>query len=791
MKKKTHRGKYLRLKGHGASMWLTILFTAISFQSYSQNIPMLKLISNDQYIGNRHNYVPNDSLSIQQGDTILLLLNSTCKSQQSLRYALNNTARGLALITKDTNGLTHAPFLTLHGNVQYDFLYRSFVDTPFSQNGYQQHTVQTSLNIVVKDKYPINARFTTRKSNSPFFKDFVDVNTQFDRLAYERKLKNAAIQRIEAAKLQNPNLKAIEEAIKQAQDKFHALSVFLRSPDVLQKIIEERERLYYEKVKANAVRQTQHIPTSDSLRKLLAIPQFKMGPAEGAAQIKKPQADSAYTQFIQTQKKELDSLQQTISKLQGKSDSLKNRMQKEIADVRKQVYRARNFRELQRAKLENGLNEKTSGTEAFLSNIKSVGIGRSMLNYTELTAWNVSLTGLNATYNSNVYAAIAAGKIDYGFRDFFGKNTRQKGQNLLMGRIGWGDVERKALIFTGFTGRKLSYGSLLNDSATHGVNVVGYSIEGILKKNAFTSLSAEVAKTTKPIAGSIGTANGFKSLSDFSDHSNLGVNLKGETILQQTDTRISGFYRKTGESYQSFSLFTYNTDQTAWLLKLDQPFLKNMIGLIAMLRRNDFTNPFTEKTFKTSTVFKTIQLNVRIPKWPMVSAGYYPGSQLYMVDKEKIRENAYYIMNGSLVHSYSAGDMRMLSSLIYNNYSSKGTDSGFIAYKGVSYMASQSFIFSKAQLQSSYTYTNQEQMQFYTLEAGGEYTLGKAIRVGAGGKYNKIAGGKIYLGSRADLGIELKGLGSLQLQYEKSFLPTIYQTLFPVEVGRVSWFKFF
>ncbi|WP_315823160.1 hypothetical protein [Paraflavitalea speifideaquila] len=50
-------------------------------------------------------------------------------------------------------------------------------------------------------------------------------------------------------------------------------------------------------------------------------------------------------------------------------------------------------------------------------------------------------------YNPGVYTALAVGKIDYGFRDFLGRNTRQKGQNFLMGRIGLGNIEKKAIIF--------------------------------------------------------------------------------------------------------------------------------------------------------------------------------------------------------------------------------------------------------------------------------------------------------------------------------------------------------
>lgn len=63
------------------------------------------------------------------------------------------------------------PFLRIHGNVLYDFLYRSFVDTPFYQQNLQQHTVQTYLSISVRNRYPFNVYLTNRQGNSPYFQN--------------------------------------------------------------------------------------------------------------------------------------------------------------------------------------------------------------------------------------------------------------------------------------------------------------------------------------------------------------------------------------------------------------------------------------------------------------------------------------------------------------------------------------------------------------------------------------------------------------------------------------------
>lgn len=722
-----------------------------------------------------------------QADTVTFVTRNTCKAYYSNWYVFNKQVHWQTERTQQSLiPETKTPFLRIHGHVQYDFIYRSFIDTPFSQHDFQQHTVQTFLSITVKDKYPINLNLSKRISNSPYFRNFMDVNMRYDKNAFIHTEKQQLLNRITNKYWKRPDLSAAEEALQQAVDKYNNLKAALEGPDVLQQIIEEREKEYHQQ-QAAATRVSEikwNLPDKQRFYKMLGEKQGSKGDSL--------RTDNSYTKAIEKRKKELDSLQQKIGMLQTKRDSVRNKIENNLTGIRRKIYQARNTAELQQIGKENdSAYKKNSGLEKFLANVKSVGIGRSVINYSELTAWNVALTGFNIEYNDGLYAALAAGKIDYGFRDFLGKNTRQKGQNFLMGRIGMGDIDHKAIIISAFTGKKYTYGSVVNDSVNDHINIAGYAIEGILNKNEHTGISIEVAKTTKPITGSLGSNKGMPALFQFSDNTNLGISAKGHTLLPKTNTDIAGFYRKTGAQFQSFSLFTYNTNQTAWQLRVEQPFLNNKIGVIASLRRNDFTNPISEKTFKTSTVFKSIQVNVRVPRWPSFSAGYYPGSQLYIIDKERIRENAYYIVNASVMHHYAAGNIRMLSSLLYNRYSGKGTDSGFITYSGSSYMASQTFILSRVQLQAMYMYTDQEQMQYYTLDANGDYSISGSIRIGGGVKYNKVTGGKTYPGGNVHVNVDVKQFGGLQLQYEKVYLPTIWKTLYPVETGRISWLKYF
>lgn len=495
--------------------------------------------------------------------------------------------------------------------------------------------------------------------------------------------------------------------------------------------------------------------------------------------------------YYDKQRSLLDSLEKKVAFHKRKVDSIQTLLQKDLNAIRQKINAAATGKELEEIAEKNGLQvDEKSGFEKKLAAIKSFSLGRSVLNYTELTAQNITVSGINVEYNPSYYAAFIAGKIDYRFRDFYGQKSRQRNQYIVMGRFGLGNPDRRAIIFSYFTGRKdNNYGA--TDSARSQVNLIGFSVETIFKKDENTFLTAEFARSTKPVIGNLQAGKQTNGLLKFNDPSNMGINFKAQTIIPETETRISGFYRKTGESFQSFSLFSYNSDQTAWLARVDQSLLKKKITLTGMLRRNDFTNPFTEKTYKTSTVFKTVQLNVRLKKLPTLSLGYYPGTQLYLVNKETIRESSYYIINGSSSYSYLIKGLQMNSMIVYNKYTSEATDSGFIAYNGINVYASQAMRLSKLQLQGGYAYTEHAQISYSTAELTADYSLKKWLEVGAGIKYNKVIGGDVYMGESIQLRTDFKRWGGLMLQYEKSFLPTLTQQLAPIEIGRLTYYRRF
>ncbi len=770
------------------------------------------------HLFSRSQYIQTDS-----GIIILSFTPQICKNYFVLegRFVPFEKATVINTSAIPVAALSKPKLITIHGNIAYDYFFRSRVDTPVNLQNFQQHTERVYLDVLIKEKYPLKVNFTSRQSNSPYFRDFVDINFSFDRYAYNKNLKQQLLDKLKAQTTQHrmPDLKIAEAALKKYQDELEKTKAWLNDPATLQKIIEERERTYFQKLKA-AEDSARGVVTIDNPFDVASRKNTLFSSGENKVQrfqekIKdtvggfkenmlskrtavtdkaKDKADSLvapFASYYEKQKASIDSLQKGVAKYKAKTDSLKTIVQKDVAGIRQKIYKATSEKELRKLAEENGLDaDKKTKLEKQLAAIKTLSIGRSVLNYTELTAQNITVSGVNVEYNPSYYAAFSAGKIDYRFRDFYNRKGRQNNQYIIMGRFGFGDKDHRAVIFSYFTGRKSnSYG--YRDSANSSVNLIGYSVEAILKKNENTFLTAEFAKSTKPVIGSIAAGKQGNSLTRFSDPSNMGINFKGQTVIPETHTRLSGFYRKTGENFQSFSLFSYNSNQTAWLGKIEQSFYKDRITLTGMLRRNDFTNPFTDKTYKTSTVFKSVLLNLRLRKLPVISIGYYPGTQLYLIDRETIRESAYYILNGSASYSYIVKGLQLNSMLIYNKYTSEATDSGFVAYKGINVYASQAVRFSKLQLQGGYAYTKQSLLEFNTFEGSGDYSLKNWLQFGTGIKYNKVKAGGGYWGQSIQVRAEFKKLGGFQLQYEKSYLPTLTQQLAPVEMGRVGYYRRF
>ncbi|HMK24709.1 MAG TPA: hypothetical protein VK483_01675, partial [Chitinophagaceae bacterium] len=531
------------------------------------------------------------------------------------------------------------PFLTIHGNIQYEFLYRSFADTPFYQKDFRQHSVKTSYSLLFRNTFPVQVALLHRNSNSPYFRDITDISVQFAQKNYLKQLKENLSQ--QSLQLINENyklqLKEAEAGYKTRLAKVEVLQQWLASPARLQELVSEKERILktgqgkiYDTINGLLNKQLPEIdlrtvpemPDAEALKKVLSdkakhqltaysdsilgIDLQALPELPDAEALKKAISDKAKHQltaysdsilnkanawakqkrklitdsiqetktavYIEKQKKELEKALKELKQYEKKLTGAKKSFTDSLAKIKQEIASLNDLQEIREFINQKKLDAKElpKGWQA-LTAIRSVGIGRTWVDYSELTVKNISLTGINIEANpGNFYVAAAAGRINYRFRDFVSKNANQPKQSLYLIRLGIGKKEGNNFILTWYDGKR----SLLNPfDVSTGTSklerVIGMSAESRFQISEHQYIIAEFAKSSFHNTGNV-NADGqalFDKVKNFKDHSNEAYSIKFSSLWPMAGTKVTGYYKKMGEHFQSFNLQPVNSVQEAYQVK--------------------------------------------------------------------------------------------------------------------------------------------------------------------------------------------------------------------------------
>lgn len=674
------------------------------------------------------------------------------------------------------------PFLQVHGNIMYNVNYYSNIDTPYNEKDIYQHTVQTYLDVTVKGKYPMRVYLTNRFTNSKLFRNFSDLNFNYNNTQFTQKIKTQIREKF-LASLPSPK---VPDSLKAELDatikKLRMLDGWIKNPGLLQKLVEAREK---------AMR--------DSLRNLTKIPDTSL---------KLPVVDSALARIgIDTsnievlyvkRKQQADSLRARVVALQQMLKTAKGQSQETVNKICREIEQAKSPAKLNQLMDENHIGDTIlpKGYKTLMA-IRSFGVGRSVVNYSELSAKNISVNGIQAEYNPDAYYALATGSVDYRFRDFIVKGPKQSGQYLTVLRYGRGLKDGNNIIFTWFGGRRQLYNAGTVDSQqvqTPSSALMGFTLEGTYKLTKNIMLTAEVAKSSYPgYAKDSADKNSLPSqMLEMSNRHNEAYSLKTEAFFPKTQTTVKGTFKRLGANFQSFSTFTDGSEQTAWSASVQQLFFKRQLTLTLGANTNDFSNPFIGSQYKSTTVFKSVQATLRKNRWPIISVGYFPSSQITKLGDGLYQENLFYTLTGNVTHSYKVHQLMMNSALVYTQFYNRSTDSGFVYFNTRNLLLSQSAFIQQLTLQANASGAFNQEYKLYTLEGKALYNINKYISIGAGLKYNYQTEFNIkQLGYSAETSVQIPKVGQIQFSAEKGFIPGMNKQLVPNNTGRATYFKTF
>jgi hypothetical protein len=757
--------------------------------------------------------LPKQQQYPQFGDSLLYFSNADNKSRNFIVAPFVPTGFDTVTVIYEHNRQTPLPtaisrqgnpLFTVHGNVLYDLFYQSSVDTPVVQKDVYQHTLQTSLELTYKDNYPVRVNFTTRMGNSSLFRNLTDFNLQFT----NRDFKNAMMKKArgwDAGKYaQLDELQKMRLQLEEKQLEINKLKRWKSDPALIQHMIEARERAFYAKIRdslAALKKPDVKIPNLDINSRRpgdLKLPDGwdRMGNREG------DKADSALQRLndkYAAADKKLDSLQQEFQQLQElykKQEKIYNVRKNALTDV---LVRSRNNKEL--AENLKAMNLPDSilpkGYKQLLA-IRTVGVGRLLVDYSELTAKNISIFGAQAEYNPNYYVAFATGKVDYRFRDFIFSENRSR-QNLNLVRVGMGMREGNSVILTYYTGRKQVYNfNTVSGGSTDASNlsqhIMGLSLEGRWQLDENNYITGEMAKSSLPTYAR--PTGEHESASDgifrLSDHSNEAYALKASSIIPKTGTRINAMFKMMGANFQSFSLYTTGSSQTGWSVKVDQPFFKQHLTVSVGIRKNDFVTSYQQTNYSSNTVFKSLQATFRKKGLPTVTLGYFPSSQLTKMSDTSYAENLYYNLSGTASHFYYCRGIMMSTMLTYTQFYNKQTDSSFLYFNSKNVMLSQTVFYGKFILTGGGAIAVNPEYNLYTADGGVQYKMRSWLELGAGMKYNyQTVFGLTQIGYSGNAKVTIPKIGDIAVMAEKAFIPGMQKRLVSSNNGRVTYIKTF
>lgn len=713
--------------------------------------------------------------------------------------------KGVVMNVADRPKPAPPPLLTIHGNVLYSVDYRSYIDTPYMEHDVYYHTVQTYLDITCKNNYPVRVYLTNHFSNSSLIRKYTDLSMMYTSNDFASRLRQL-ISKYPLPNWQADSLAGMEKQLNIKRNDLLQEDNWLNSAYAKQRLRLIKEHEKYGGEEPGMTDSLPSLPVSSwqkpNLPAMTSAPDYfkewlSRSRQDTAAQVKKskPVSDSAFLAGYNERRRRADSLKQEVVVMEQRYYQYRSQVASLKGQQSTQLNNAGSAAQLEaEIKARNVPDSALPAGYKTLLAVKSFGIGRTVVDYSELSVKNVSINGLQVEYNPSYYVAVAAGTIDYRFRDFIVKNSSTPAQYLYMVRAGRGIKNGTNIIVSWYAGKKQVYNNTsTSTAASPDYSLMGFTVEGNYRVSRNVYLTGEVAKSSLPYYS---TAAASKSLlaaaTRFSEHGNEAYSVKMQAQIPASRTNITAYYKRYGASFQSFSFSTTGVEQKAWMIKADQPFFRRRLTLTASLKENDYNNTGTSVTYQNNTVFKSIQATLRLPKWPVLTLGYYPSSQLTKLSDSSYTESMFYTLMASSSYYYKVSDINMSTTAMYTRFYNKLSDSGFVYSNTSNILLNHALFFPKLTWQTTGSASLAAYYNLYTVDNSAQYNVLSWLSVGVGIKYNYQTYYNIaQTGYKENTIIKMKKLGQVQLMMEKGFIPGANKQLVENNTGRFSYFKIF
>jgi len=685
------------------------------------------------------------------------------------------------------------PLLSATGEISYQHFARTGNSDDLLLMNSSSDIAILRLGLLYREVYPFS--FSVRYNRSrPFQLDNqYEVNIGFDERLFRQKIKDKIV-----SSVQNDFIKRQLQLTDQYQAAFKSYqqqAQQLKDPAYIQQAVESRLR--------NTIPNGSRLPSTDipaSIGKLelpgqltenvpfvSKLKEIKQKVEDSINNVReKLNLDEAQKRLHAKLEEKKDSLEKKVKKLEDSLASLKKEQAARLDSVRKELNEIKSSAKLKEYAGQKGLKDSSSHnkwTDVLMKT--NLRFGKFILNSSGLTVNNIFLSGASIKYGDEKFIVLSGGIYDFAFRQVFNFRNdsfpRHK-QTVFAVKVGKTDGDNLSA-FNFYIGRKSKTSSISSPLRT----VAGISVEKRISFNPHVSLDLEVAKsTTRPANQLSKQEEALKDIFTRFSTGTLAAYASLDAELPKTRTRIEASYRYWGQQFESFNASRYFNPQNNIAGKVSQPFFKRKLYLVTGIRYTDFSSFGIASNMKTKVLFASANLTLRIKKVPIVSVGFYPGSQLYWLDQNRLYEYIYYIFNATVSHYFKVSSVPVQALFTWNRFYNKYTDT---LVKG-----SQSyynfFLTAWGQRFSYNTSVSRQEIEnnvLNTLEGGINYSAG-IFKIGGSIKGN-FNGHTSRMGYSFIGGVMLNKIGTINLIYDRSFLPARNGRFIPITMSQVQIVK--
>ena len=180
----------------------------------------------------------------------------------------------------------------------------------------------------------------------------------------------------------------------------------------------------------------------------------------------------------------------------------------------------------------------------------------------------------------------------------------------------------------------------------------------------------------------------------------------------------------------------------------------------------------------------------RKKRWPVISAGYMPLSQLTNVDGV-VYENQFNSFNTTVYHHYRVGDMKAATTMVFTRFYNNAADTGFLYFNAANLFVNQMLYFNRFTASVNITHSTNKNYELNVLDESIQVPVKRIGSILGGVKINHLNRKRSLMGLYGNVQLSFLRNTVISLVYDDGYIPGINGTLIKNTIGSIQVSKSF